>query len=287
MGACAGPQPPGIMAAGRGKGRSGGDRGHPRSRYARRVPERTIQLLRQGFPDRPAFDSAVSRALLEAAAAGSAPETFRLFVPGRVLAFGSRDAGHPAYPEAVAAAREEGFTPLERLAGGRAAVFHEGTLAFAWAIPDPEPRRSIRAHFEEMAAVVVAALAALGVDARVGEVPGEYCPGAHSVSAAGRRKLMGVGQRLVAGAAHIGGVVVVDRADLVNRALLPVYRCLGYQWDPAATGSVAEEVPATVDTVAEALAGALAARHRLVAASLPAEVLDRAAALAATRPVPG
>jgi len=246
-----------------------------------------IHLLRQGFPDRPAFDGAVSRALLEAAAAGAVPETFRLFVPGRALAFGSRDTAHPAYPAALAAAREEGFTPVERLAGGRAAVFHEHTLAFAWAIPDPEPRRSIRARFEELAAVVVDALAALGVDARVGEVPGEYCPGAHSVNAGGRRKLMGVGQRLVAGAAHVGGVVVVDRADLVNRALRPVHRCLGYDWDPAATGSVAAEVPATVDTVAEALMAALGARQEVAAASLPAEVLDRAAAIAATRPAPG
>jgi len=251
------------------------------------MPGRVIHFLRQGFPDRPAFDGGVSRALLEAAASGGGPETFRLFVPGRVLAFGSRDAARPAYPAAVAAARQEGFTPVERLAGGRAAVFHEHTLAFAWAIPDPEPRRSISARFEELAALVIAALAPLGVDARMGEVPGEYCPGAFSVNARGRRKLMGVGQRLVAGAAHLGGVVVVNRADLVNRALHPVYRCLGYDWDPSATGSVAEEVPATVETVAEALTAALAARHRVVGSSLPAAVLDRAAALAAARPVPG
>ena len=248
---------------------------------------RVIHLLRQGFPERPDFDGAVSRALLEAAAAGEVPESFRLFVPGRVLAFGVRDTARSAYPAAVAAARQEGFSPVERLAGGRAAVFHEHTLAFAWAIPDPEPRRSIRARFEELAGVVVEALAGLGVDARIGEVPGEYCPGEHSVNARGRRKLMGVGQRLVAGAAHVGGVVVVDRADLVNRVLLPVYRWLDYQWDPAATGTVAAEVPATVDTVAEALVAALAARHDVVAGSLPPAVLDRAAAIAAARPAPG
>ncbi len=248
---------------------------------------RVIHLLRQGFPERPDFDGAVSRALLEAAAAGEVPESFRLFVPGRVLAFGVRDTARPAYPAAVAAARQEGFSPVERLAGGRAAVFHEHTLAFAWAIPDSEPRRSIRARFEELGRIVVKALAGLGVDARIGEVPGEYCPGEHSVNAGGRRKLMGVGQRLVAGAAHVGGVVVVDRADLVNRVLLPVYRCLGYEWDPAATGSVAAEVPATVDTVAEALVAALAARHDVVAGSLPPAVLDRAAAIAAARPAPG
>lgn len=243
------------------------------------MSQRTIRLFREGFPDHPAFDGAVSRALLEAAALRGA-ESFRLFVPGRVLAFGGRDAAHPAYPAAAAAARREGFHPVERLAGGRAAVFHEQTLAFAWALPDRDPRRSVRRRFDELAALVVAALRGLGVDARVGEVPGEYCPGSHSVNAGGRRKLMGVGQRLVAGAAHVGGVVVVDRADLVNRALLPVYAALGYDWDPAATGAVAQEVPVDPATVAEALVAALAERHSTTADSLPAAVLDRAAALA-------
>ncbi len=244
------------------------------------MPARTIRLFREGFPDRPVFDGAVSRALLEAAAAGG-PEIFRLFVPGRVLAFGGRDVAHPAYPAAAAAARREGFAPVERLAGGRAAVFHEQTLAFAWAIPDRDPRGSVRDRFDQLAALVVAALRGLGVDARVGEVPGEYCPGAYSVNARGRRKLMGVGQRLVAGAAHVGGVVVVDRADLVNRALLPVYAALGYNWNPAATGSLAEEVPATLDLVADALVAALAARHQVVEDILPAATLARAAVLAA------
>jgi lipoate-protein ligase A len=251
------------------------------------VAGRAIHLLQQGFPDDPALDGAVSRALLEATAARSGPETLRLFVPGRILAFGLQDTTRPGYPEATAAARTEGFTPVVRLAGGRAAVFHEHTLAFAWAIPDPEPRRSIRARFEELAGLVVSALAPLGVDARVGPVPGEYCPGEHSVNTGGRRKLMGVGQRLVAGAAHIGGVVVVNRADLVNRALAPVYRSLGYAWDPRATGCVAEEVPATVETVAEALVAAFAARHHLIAGSPAPAVLERAAALAASGPAPG
>ncbi len=251
------------------------------------MPRRTVRLHREGFPARPAFDAAVSRALLEAAATGTGPEAFRLFVPGRVLAFGARDTADPRYPAAVAAARAEGFTPIERLAGGRAAVFHEQTLAFAWATPDPEPRHSIRIRFRELADLVVEALTSLGVDARVGEVPGEYCPGEHSVNHGGRRKVMGVGQRLVAGAAHVGGVVVVDRPDLVNRVLTPVYASLGFAWDPAATGSVAEAVAVSPGVVAQALVTALARRHDVVEAPLPAAVLARAEALAALAPQPG
>lgn len=251
------------------------------------MSRRTLHLYREGFPDRPAFDTAVSRALLEEASGGTAAEAFRLFVPGRVLAFGTRDTAHPGYSNAVAAARAEGFIPVERLAGGRAAVFHEHTLAFAWALPDPEPRRSIHPRFRELADLVVEALASLGVDARVGEVPGEYCPGEYSVNAGGRRKVMGVGQRLVARAAHVGGVVVVDRPDLVNRALTPVYHCLGFSWDPAATGSAADETPVTVEQVGDALVAALARRRQVVETSLPEAVLDRAEALAALAPPPG
>ncbi|MBN2114698.1 MAG: lipoate--protein ligase family protein [Acidimicrobiia bacterium] len=245
------------------------------------MPRRTLLLYREGFPSRPRFDTAVSRALLEAAASGRAPESFRLFVPGRVLAFGTRDVTHPGYARAAAAARAQGFPPLERLAGGRAAVFHEETLAFAWAVPDPEPRHTIHDRYRALAALVVEALHTLGVDARVGEVPGEYCPGEYSVNYGGRRKLMGVGQRLVAGAAHVGGVVVAGRPDLVNRALAPVYTSLGFEWDPGVTGSVADTVPADLPAVTESLVAALRSRHEVVEALLPPEILQRAEALAA------
>ncbi len=98
-----------------------------------------------------------------------------------------------ATPRPCAQRARLGFAAVERLAGGRAAVFHEGTLAFAWAVPERTPRLGIRARFEELSSFVETALRSLGVDARVGEVPGEYCPGPYSVSARGERKLMGSG----------------------------------------------------------------------------------------------
>ena len=65
---------------------------------------------------------------------------------------------------------------------------------------------------------------------------------------------MGVGQRLVPGGVHVGGVIVVDGSDRVNGVLTPVYGALGLDWRPEATGSVADEVPGTTwDDVAEAL----------------------------------
>jgi lipoate-protein ligase A len=202
-------------------------------------------------------------------------------VPDRIVAFGRQDRTRPGYAQAVAAVRDLGFTPVERLAGGRAAVFHELTLSFSWAIPDPNPRRSIHARFSEISGIVAEALAALGIDARVGEIPGEYCPGRYSVNAGGLRKVMGVGQRLVRGAAHIGGVVVVGRPELVNLPLGPAYGHLGYEWDPAATGAVSDERAASTDTVAAAIVDALRSRYRTAERSVDPETLRLAERLEA------
>jgi lipoate-protein ligase A len=143
----------------------------------------------------------------------------------------------------VRAARAHGFEAVERLAGGRAAVFHEQTLAFSLAVPIADPKSGIHERFEMVANLMRTAFESLGVDARIGELPGEYCPGQWSVNVGGRFKVMGVGQRLVRHAAHIGGVVVVDQGFRVRDVLIPVYRALGLDWDPRTAGSLAERSP--------------------------------------------
>ncbi|HEU0025457.1 MAG TPA: hypothetical protein VFQ12_12550, partial [Thermoleophilaceae bacterium] len=87
-------------------------------------------------------------------AASDLPETLRLTRPEAMVAFGKQDAVAPGYAAAVAAARARGFQAVVRLAGGRAAVFHEGTIALAHAVPDRNPRRGIRRRFETTAALV-------------------------------------------------------------------------------------------------------------------------------------
>ena len=175
-----------------------------------------LRLLTDSFPDDPALDTAVSRALLERVAAGELPETLRLARPGAMVAFGKQDAVAPGYAEAARAAREHGFEAVLRLAGGRAAVFHEQTLELAHALPGEDVRTGVHDRFREAADRIAAALCGLGVDARVGEVPGEYCPGGYSVNARGELKLAGVGQRLIRGGAHLGAVVVAGDADRVR-----------------------------------------------------------------------
>ena len=241
---------------------------------------RTISLYTESFRERAAFDTGVSRALLHAAARGHARESLRLHTPSDVVAFSVLDRARPGFREAVAAAHAQGWGAILRLAGGRAAVFHSETIAFAWCVPDPEPRGAIAARFDWMAALVARALQSLGVDARVGAVPGEYCPGDHSVNARGQAKLMGVGQRLVKGAAHVGGVIVVKHAARVRDVLVPVYAAMGVAWDPATVGAVEDEVPgATREDVIAALQREIAREAELVPEKLDASWLAEAETL--------
>lgn len=240
----------------------------------------TLGLVTDSFPADPALDTAVSRALMERVGAGELPETLRLARPGAMVAFAKQDVNASGYSSAVAAARQQGFEAVLRLAGGRAAVFHEGTLAIAHSIPDTDPRPGIQQRFQDTAGLIARALARLGIDARLGEVPGEYCPGTYSVNARGKRKLAGIGQRLIKGGSHMGGVIVVDGAVRVRDVLVPVYEALGLDWDPATAGSVSEEAPgATPRDVEGALRAEYAQLNTLEEQPLGAETLMLARSL--------
>jgi octanoyl-[GcvH]:protein N-octanoyltransferase len=237
-----------------------------------------VRLLHASFPDRPAFDMAVSAALLQRVSAGELDPTLRLHRQRPAVAFGKLDAIGDGFGDAVAAARSLGFEPFERLAGGRAAVYHEGTLAIGEVLADAEANVHLRQRYEATAGVLVEALRSLGVDARVGAVAGEYCPGDFSVNARGERKLTGTAQRVVRGAAYVGTVIVVRDAARVADVVRAIYAPLGLDVAPETTGAIEDEVPGvTVDDLERALEAAYGARYGLE----PAELDDRTLALAA------
>jgi octanoyl-[GcvH]:protein N-octanoyltransferase len=198
---------------------------------------------------------------MQRVAAGELPETLRLARPGPMVAFAKQDAVAPGYADAVRAARAAGFEAVLRLAGGRAAVFHDETIALAHAVPDAEPRAGIHSRFEWTAGLIARALRSLGVEARVGEVPGEYCPGGYSVGARGEVKLAGIGQRIIAGGSHMGGVIVVGGATRVRDVLVPVYRALELPWDPATAGAVEDELNGTRSPAWTAVRDAILAEY--------------------------
>lgn len=235
-------------------------------------------LLLDSFDAPPELNTAVSAATLKAVASGELPDLFRIHVPARVVAFGRQDTHTTGFNRAVAACRSEGFTPVIRLAGGRAAVFHEGTLAFSWQTRTDQPKLGVSERFEFMTSILVAALASLGYHSNVGEVPGEYCPGRYSVHI-GQKKIAGVGQRLVSGAAHVGGVLAVTDGAAINRVLTPVYEAMEFAWDPNVTGAVGDFGTVTPSMVSDAVAAQLGERVNLTETSLPAYLVREAAGL--------
>jgi len=224
---------------------------------------------------------AVSRAILLRVADGELRETIRITRPPAMVAFGRQDVASPNYLEGVKAARSNGFEAIERLAGGRAAVFHEHTLAIAHARPDDDPQAHIYPRFEEASGWIERSLKRLGVDARVGEVKGEYCPGGYSVNARGEKKLAGIGQKLIKRGGHLGGVLVVENGARVRGVLVPVYQALGLDWNPSTAGAVSDEAPGTsLDDAEQALIAELEELYDLEEAPLDSETVAMARRLA-------
>lgn len=241
-----------------------------------------LNLATESFTTPQVMNVGMSHAILEAVSQGHLGPTFRLHAASRILAFGMADRIQPGYRSATRIAEAHGFAPIERLAGGRAAVFHEDTVAFSWAIPENDPRTGIADRFRQISGLLNSAFRALGLDSRIGQVPGEYCPGEYSINIGGKVKVMGVGQRLVKGAAHVGGVIVVDGARRIKEVLIPTYRALGVDWDPRTTGALADRAPGlstaqVVDTVRKELE----TRYTLNHIDIPQTIMTRARELSA------
>ena len=213
-----------------------------------------MDLIRTSFTAEPATGPALARILLDQVAAGVRGPTLRLARTGPAVAFGRRDTVSPHYREASTLAAELGHPGIERLSGGRATAYVEETLVLGLTLPDRDPARRTVQRFEWVAGTVVTALGGLGLDVAVGRIPGEYCPGDHSIILEGTSKVAGLGQRMIPGAAHVGVVLTVAGASRLREVLDPVYEALGLEWDPATAGALADrEMGIEPDAVERAL----------------------------------
>lgn len=175
-------------------------------------------------------------------------------------AFSRRDTLRSGFADAEALASAAGFVPVVRPVGGHLAAYDGGSLVLHLWAPHPEPRVHIRERFEQAGEAVATALRGLGVDARVGPVPGEYCDGAYSVNAGGRAKLAGTGQRITRTGFLFSAVVMVRDAAPAREVLTGAYRALDLAFRPETVGCVADSVPGiTVEEVRGELLAALAA----------------------------
>jgi lipoate-protein ligase A len=206
----------------------------------------------------PVWEHAIANALVRRAGRGESGPVLRVYRPnGPVVAFSRRDRIRPGFATAVRLVRDAGFTPVLRASGGRAVAYTEQALVVDHASPDSTPPSGIEARFRSYAALWADVLRTFGIDARVGAVPGEYCPGAYSVNARGVAKLVGTAQRIVRGAWLFSAVLTYDGADVLRPVLDAIYRCLDLPFDPASVGSVRDEAPgASLDAVEHAIVAA-------------------------------
>lgn len=181
-------------------------------------------------------DRAVTSGLVSAVADGGGAAV-RVWQPHRHVAFGRRDARASGYQAARETAREHGFPPIERRAGGRAVAYSGTTLAFVRITPIDSHRTGVQARYDRAVTDIQSALAELGVDARPGEPPAPFCPGAQSLRARG--KLVGLAQRIGGETALVGGLVILRDHGPIASVLEPVYDALGLSFDPDSVGSIA------------------------------------------------
>jgi lipoate-protein ligase A len=190
----------------------------------------------------------------------------RLYQPAPTAAFSPRDTTLQHYAAAASAVQALGFQPVERRAGGQLAIYDEASLVIDLVAPHSEPRDAVMERFRQFSGVIAKVLTHLGIDARVGEIPGEFCPGTYSVNAEGRIKLVGLAQRIVRRGYHLGAVISVAPSDKARAAVAQAYGILGLPFDPATFGAAQSLVPGlSFTTLCQQLQSAITAELIAVA----------------------
>jgi len=231
-----------------------------------------------------AADLAVGPALLRTVAQSHSTGWLRMYRPVPTVGFSRLDTRAGGYSRATAISQAHGFQPAVRSPGGRAAAYHRSCLCFELALPDAGERNPVE-QISALGELVAGVLRDLGVDARVGEVPGEYCPGRFSVNAGGVAKIVGTAGRRVRGAILLGGSIIVADAESIRAVLAEVYSALGLPLDPA-TVAAAAEAGCTVDdadAVGAALLSALTPSVQVSLTRLPERVVAEANSAAGPR----
>jgi lipoate-protein ligase A len=216
-------------------------------------------LVRQSAPGEDDLERSVE--LLRGVAAGEIAEArvLRLYTPVATLAMTRRESRMPGFSAASAAAVRLGFEPAIRPTGGRAVAYDESCLVFDLISRD-DATLDPSDYFARAGNSIADALRSVGVDARLGEVAGEYCPGEYSINARGVVKLVGTSQRAIRGARLLSGMLAFGSVERYVAVLLEANAALDLTWDPATFGTMQVEAPQVPrSAVEEALIAALLA----------------------------
>ncbi|GAA4118503.1 lipoate--protein ligase family protein [Enteractinococcus coprophilus] len=182
----------------------------------------------------------------------------RIYRPEPTVSFGQQDVRMTGYNAAQQRSRQHGFKSMVRKVGGRAAAYHRGSLLIDHIQPADHAMVGFKSRFEYFGALFTNVLTRLGVQAAVGEIPGEYCAGEYSVHGVLapnlRIKLAGTAQRVVKGAWLFSTSLIVQDAEPIRNVLTDVYEALGIEFDPQTAGAVEDGAAGvTVDDVIDEL----------------------------------
>lgn len=214
-------------------------------------------------PGEQAAAYARSLEILREIGAGKRGSTLRIYAPQPVVAYGRRDELNPNFQSAAQACRAHGFEPIVRKVGGHAAAYHQGCLVFDHFQPVKDAVTGNNERFEIFGHMYADALRSLGIQAAVGEIPGEYCPGefsVHGILDNGQKiKLVGTAQRVVSGAWWFSAGLVVDGSAQLRAVTTDVYRALELPLEPSTVGAVSDALPEiTAEDVEDAVVEAYA-----------------------------
>lgn len=209
-------------------------------------------------------DLDISRELLSYVAAAEPRRSFlRVYQPAPTVAFSRRESFLEGFAEATESAKAHGFTPVIRPTGGRAVAYNSSCLILDLVTPESDLRPDTNGLFKSIGNQFAATLRNLGLDAHVGEVSGEYCPGKFSVNARHSVKLIGTSQRVVRGARLLSASIPVQSDLRLIEVLTDVNHALGFQWQPKTFGFVASEAPGVrIDDVRRVFLNDLAGDQR-------------------------
>jgi octanoyl-[GcvH]:protein N-octanoyltransferase len=219
-----------------------------------RIPPSDVRTV---FVEDPALgdpreDVALGPVLLRRGMDGAA-EMIRIYTPGPTAAFSRRDSRRPGFRLAVEAADAAGFAPVVRGPGGRLAAYHGGSVVIDHIVRGSNASAGMVERFELYSELHARVLGDLGLDARVGELDGEYCPGAYSVNAAGVAKVIGSAQRITRDGWMFSTVIQVTGSRSLRDVLRATHQALGYRLDPSTVGTLEDFMP---EVTTEAVAGA-------------------------------
>lgn len=202
-----------------------------------------------------------------------------IYVPsGPTVAFSGRDLRSPGIAAATALARSAGFEAVVRSPGGRMVAYDSGAVVIDHLNSTSDLRHAGRSTFADNASNHAKVLRGLGdIDARVGEVDGEYCPGEFSVNVAGVAKVIGSAQRVTSTGSLFSTVIQVTVSERVRAVITDVSAALGYELRESSIAGLADYAPGlTAEKVAAAFAADYRGRLDMTDGPLPADVAAHA-----------